>query len=174
MDQVTLRLTLAARSEASFRRLYDEYTPRLLRFACRLLGPAGSSHAEDVVQETWVRAMDRIGTFDGRSQFGTWLHGVARNVCRETLRRLASAHQVSTGDEPDSQEWATDHESRLDLERAIHRLPEGQRFVLVLHDLEGYHHVEIADQLGISVGTSKSQLHEARKKLVNMLDGGPR
>jgi RNA polymerase sigma-70 factor (ECF subfamily) len=172
MDPLTLRRMLDERSEASFRRIYDEYTPRLLRFVCRLLGSAGGSVAEDTVQETWVRAMNRIDSFDGQSQFGTWLHGVARNVCRETLRRPDSRHLAFTADAGDGR--VPDHEARLDLERAIHRLPEGQRFVLVLHDLEGYRHAEIAEQLDISVGTSKSQLHDARKNLVTMLDGGVR
>jgi len=173
MDPWTPGRTLEERSEASFRRLYDEYTPRLLRFVCRLLGSAGGSLAEDVVQETWVRAMERIDSFDGKSQFGTWLHGVARNVCRETLRRPDSRHVALVVESTGGQQ-KPDHETRLDLERAIHRLPEGQRFVLVLHDLEGYAHAEIAQELDISVGTSKSQLHDARKNLVNMLDGGER
>lgn len=159
----------------AFRGLFDRYSPRLLRFAIRLTGGAGV--AEDVVQETWLRAVDGLGGFAWRSSFATWLQGIALNVAREVLRRrdgapVAEAPFAEGGPRPMRRgTMPGDAASRIDLERALAHLPTGRRTVVVLHDLYGYKHAEIADSLGISVGTSKSQLHAARRALVRLLTG---
>lgn len=167
--------TLAAKvaedgDEAAFRALYDRHTPRLLRFALQVTGGAGRGLAEDVVQETWIRAVERLDAFERRSRLATWLHGIALNVAREAIRRAADegCDPVEIADPARS----VDPEGRIDLERALGRMPEGRRAVLVLHDLQGYTHAEIAETLGIAVGTSKSQLHDARNELERILTGG--
>jgi RNA polymerase sigma factor (sigma-70 family) len=160
-----------ARDERAFRTLYRRYTPRLYRFALRLA--AGSpADAEEVVQETWVRAVLGLPTFAWRSALPTWLAGIAVNCVRERWRPDAAALT-------DVPEPAVDDRQllglpdRLDLERAIARLPAGARAVLVLHDLEGYTHGEIAAMLAIEVGTSKSQLARARERLRGLLGRQP-
>lgn len=165
--------------EVAFRALYDRHTPRLLRFVLRLTAGRGMTAAEDAVQETWIRALERFADFSGRSSLGTWLHGIAFNVVREGRRGTRTQPGVgpatTRGDGADPVDAAAadgDPEARVDLERGLARLPEGRRTVLVLHDLYGYTHGEVARMLDISEGTSKSQLHDARHQLASMLGPG--
>jgi RNA polymerase sigma-70 factor (ECF subfamily) len=164
-------------SERAFRELYKRHTPRLYQLVLRIL--AGSAaDAEDVVQETWVRATTSLGRFRGDSSFGTWLTGIGLNRARDFLRhrsRRPSGFEVDDGDA-----WlervsarADDTGERLDLERAISILPDGYRVVFVLYEVEGFNHGEIARRLGISEGTSKSQLHHARRALRVLLEPAP-
>lgn len=159
--------------EGAFRALYDRHTPRLLRFAYRLLGGGDLHSAEDVVQETWIRAARGLRSFQWRSRFDVWLQGIALNVAREVLRQ--SRDHLSLQPERDAPTHPpTDSAGRVDLDRALGRLSERCRTVLVLHDLEGYTHPEIAGLLGIAVGTAKSHLHDARSKLERYLTEAPR
>jgi RNA polymerase sigma-70 factor (ECF subfamily) len=164
-------------NERAFRELYRRHTPRLYQLVLRLL--AGSiTDAEDVVQETWIRATTSLHRFRGDSSFGTWVTGIGLNRARDFLRhrsRRPSGHAV---DDPDA--WlarmggrADAAGDRLDLERAIACLPDGYRIVFVLYDVEGFSHGEIARQIGISEGTSKSQLHHARRMLRTLLEPVP-
>jgi RNA polymerase sigma factor (sigma-70 family) len=170
-DRTLAREAVRNGDERAFRELYDRHTPRLLRFAFRLMGPAGAAAAEDVVQETWLRAVQRLHDFEWRSSLGTWLHSIALNVCRESWRR-ADTERVPAADPP--VQPAPVIEARLDLDRALARLATGRRTVVVLHDLYGYKHREIARALGIAVGTSKSQLAHARRELEMLLTSGER
>jgi RNA polymerase sigma-70 factor (ECF subfamily) len=147
---------LRDRDEAAFRALYRRHTPALYRVAWRFLGGDGAD-AEEVVQETWTVAAERLANFHGESSLRSWLTGIALNRCREALRRAARAPAAGA--------------SRLDLERALAALPPGYREVLVLHDVEGYSHLEIAEILGVAPGTSKSQLSHARRALRAQLGG---
>lgn len=138
--------------------------------ARRMLDP---DEADDAVQDIFVRAWDKLGTFRGEAAFGTWLHRLGVNVIlgrRSTLRwRWRRRHEgeeaiemlPSRGGRP---------EQGLDFGAAVERLPEGSRQVFILHDVEGYRHEEIAGMLGINAGTSKSQLHHARMALRKHLD----
>jgi DNA-directed RNA polymerase specialized sigma24 family protein len=152
--------------EAAFRQLYQRHTPRLFQFVLRVLG--GAEHdAEDVVQETWIRATQKLGEFRWEAAFGTWLTGIGLNVSRSLLRRNG---RWDAGEVPE--QWcppATDGE-RIDLERALALLPAGYRVVLLLHDVEGYTHEEIGERLGVVPGTSKSQLSHARRALRQLLE----
>lgn len=157
-DREAVQAFLARRDEASFLVLYRRHTPYLYRLALRLLA-GRRAEAEDAVQETWLRAAARLGTFRGEAALRTWLAGFTVNCCRELLRAPGAA-------------TAADHVRAVafagpdvDLERAIAALPAGYREVLVLHDLEGYTHEEIAARLEITAGTSKSQLSRARRAL---------
>src|SRR5215831_8796055 len=149
---------LRGRGEDAFRALYRAHTPALFALALRLTG-GDRSEAEDLVQESWVRALTALRTFRAQSALRTWLCGVLVNVRRGRIRtdwRIIDA--------PDAEPLAdtTCPDDAIDLERAIAALPEGARDVYVLHDVHGYTHREIAELLGIVEGTSKSQLNRAR------------
>ncbi len=121
--------------------------------------------AEDLTQEVFIRAWQKLGTFGGRSQFGTWLHRLAVNLILTKRRSLGKRRDRFVGLDVNGVSAAKRPErtgDRIDVERAIHTLPARAREVFVLYDVEGYPHQEIADLLGITVGTSKSQLHRAR------------
>ena len=160
----------AAGDQASFERLYRGHVGRVYALAVRLAGPG---EADDLTQEVFIRAWSKLATFKGESQFGTWLHRLAvnhilsrravlkkreeRHIFGETLlERVLAPRQKPAG-------------ARLDLEAAMRTLPRRAREVFVLYDVEGYGHDEIAATLGVSVGTSKSQLHRARMLLREQL-----
>jgi RNA polymerase sigma factor (sigma-70 family) len=154
--------------ERAFRELYRRHTPRLLGFIGRLLGRS-DAEAEDVAQETWLRACHALGRFRWDSGFSTWLLGIGLNVARDAMRRSARSPELSLDDFPDPPGPMSFTDDRIDLERSIAMLPDGYRVVLVLHDVEGMKHEEIAGRLGITVGTSKSQLSRARGALRHLL-----
>lgn len=160
------------RHEAAFRTLYQRHTPRLYLLVRRLLGGKGTE-VDDVVQETWVRAAEHLADFQWRSSLSTWLAGIAINCSREALRRRLRRRESSSDELPEPAALApqTSPGNPFDLERAISQLPDGFREILVLHDVEGFTHAEISRRLGIEVGTSKSQLHRARKKVREILSG---
>jgi RNA polymerase sigma-70 factor (ECF subfamily) len=161
-DRGPLQAFLKRRDEASFLALYRRHTPYLYRLALRLLG-GRRAEAEDAVQDTWLRATGRLAEFRGEASLRTWLAGFTINCCRERRRTPERAPAASAPDADPAPRPPVEH--RLDLERAIAALPDGYREVLVLHDLEGYTHEEIAERLGIASGTSKSQLSRARADL---------
>jgi RNA polymerase sigma-70 factor (ECF subfamily) len=151
---------------SAFEQLYRQHAPRVYGLCLRMT--ADPTRAEDQTQETFVRAWDKIGSYRGESLFSTWLCRVAVNVVRGDRR--ARVRREARECALDEQELpGTAASSPLDLERAIGQLPEGAREVFVLHDVEGYRHAEIAELLDVSVGTSKSQLHRARKLLREVL-----
>jgi RNA polymerase sigma-70 factor (ECF subfamily) len=133
-----------------------------------MLGGA-EAESEDVVQETWIRAADRLSGFRWESQFATWLTGISVNLCRDRLRRDARRQELQPLDGVELHVRAGRHEDRIDLERAIALLPAGYREVLILHDVEGFTHGEIGERLGIAEGTSKSQLFFARRAMRSLL-----
>jgi len=166
---------LATRDERAFRDLYRAATPRLWAFALRLAG-GRAGEAEELVQECWARAVERLDRFRGDSAFASWLGGILVNCWRESWRELRWIADEEPPGEPPSPGTPPDPASRLDLESALARLPEGSRAVLLLHDVEGMTHAEIGDRLGIAAGTSKSRLFAARRAMARRLDtkiGGP-
>lgn len=156
--------------EQAFRQLYRRHTPRLYGFALRLLG-GSRADAEDVVQETWVCAVRQLDRFRWQSSLATWLCGIALNLGRNHLRRMGRRQEKEEALPPRRADPAAPGGLRIDLERAVARLPDGCRTILLLHDVEGWTHEEIARDLGIAAGTSKSQLSEARRRLRNRLEG---
>ena len=161
-------VVLAANGDAAaFERVYHAHVPRVHGLARRM---AGSDAADELTQDVFVRAWQKLGTFRGESSFGTWLHRLAVNVIVERFRSLGVARDRFLSDSESALEVAAaPPRSRpdlgMDLQAAIERLPPGARTVFVLHDVEGYRHEEIAGMLGVSAGTSKSQLHRARQTL---------
>jgi RNA polymerase sigma-70 factor (ECF subfamily) len=136
----------------------------MYRLALRQLG--GDEHAaEEVVQTAWIRAVAQMPGFRGEAKLSTWLCGFVIRIAYETLRRHERDEAPEAPDAPTDDRRLTGVFDRVDLERAIAALPGGFRQVLVLHDVEGYTHEEIADLLQIVPGTSKSQLARARASL---------
>jgi len=166
-------IVLAANGDASaFERVYHAHVPRVHGLARRMAGPDA---ADELTQDVFVRAWQKLGTFRGESSFGTWLHRLAVNVIVERFRTLGVARDRFLSDSESALEVATaPPRSRpdlgMDLQAAIERLPPGARTIFVLHDVEGYRHEEIAGMLGVSAGTSKSQLHRARQTLRRTLN----
>lgn len=176
-DQALAAAVTARGDEVAFRDLYRRHTPALYRLALRL-GGGDEPWAEELVQRAWIRAVEGLATFAWRSSLSTWLGGIAINCARE-LWREGRVHDDVSLDEgkihlPASHGSPLGPEDRIDLERAIERLPHGYRQVFVLHDVEGYTHEEIAGLLGIEPGTSKSQLSHARRRLRAALDAPAR
>ncbi len=157
-----LAVQILTGDEAAFRQMYRRHTPRLFALVLRFLG-GHEADAEDVVQEAWLRATERLGQFRWEAAFGSWLAAIALNLAREHIRRLGRRREVDWPEEEPPAVEPLDRLDARDLERAIGALPQGYRAVLVLHDVEGYRHEEIADLMGVSVGTSKSQLFHARR-----------
>lgn len=152
-----------AGDEASFVMLYRSQTPALYRLALSLM--AGSQFdADDLVQETWLRAVAGLSRFERRSSIRSWLSSIAVRCAHERYR---SSKRAADGVQPRPTPGRGGERAslRLDLERAIEGLSLGYRTVLLLHDLEGFTHQEIASLLGISAGTSKSQLSRARQRI---------
>lgn len=152
----------------AFERLYREHVNHVFSVCLRMCGDR--VHAEELVQDVFVRAWQKLPLFRGESAFSTWLHRIAVNVVLNDRKAegRARSRAVPRPDEPESDEEMfgahapPSHAERLDLESAIAALPAGARRVFVLHDVEGYKHEEIADLLGITSGGSKAQLHRAR------------
>ncbi|HEX6315522.1 MAG TPA: sigma-70 family RNA polymerase sigma factor [Gemmatimonadaceae bacterium] len=155
--------------ESAFRLLYRAHTPRIYQLLFRLAGRDTAS-AEELVQDTWLRAVRLLSTFRPDAELSSWLRGVAVNVAREWLRRHRRELERSSEIDPDACAARSVHlDAVIDLDDAIAALPAGCRAVLVLHDVEGFTHEEIAAQLGLAIGTSKSQLFDARRALRRVL-----
>ncbi|MGE5760258.1 MAG: RNA polymerase sigma factor [Gemmatimonadota bacterium] len=167
MEEPELISRVRAGEPAAERALYDAHVDRVYRLAFRLAGDA--ELARDFTQETFIRAFERIATFRGESRLSTWLHAIATTVALNGLRKVKRFRTRETGIEAaDGVAGGTrtaepDLKSRL--RDAIDALPPKYRTVVVMHDMEGYTHEEIAAALDVEVGTSKAQLSRARAKL---------
>ena len=162
-----------AGDQFAFEKLYRSHCDRIYGLCWRMCG-GDRALAEDMVQEAFVRAWNKLHLFRGESKFGTWLHRLAVNVVlsdrRIRVKRLQREQEFSDDIERvqvgDRDVFAG---LRKDLEAAIAGLPERARTVLVLYDIEGYQHNEIAEMTGMAVGSSKAQLHRARKMVQEIL-----
>jgi RNA polymerase sigma-70 factor, ECF subfamily len=156
-------------TESAFRELFRRHTPHLLQFVSRILG-SSQADAEDVVQDTWLRAYPALVTFRNESSFSTWLCSVGTRAALDYLRK-GRRHIADSLFDDDAPAVAVSNDERMDIEHAIARLAPGYRMVLLLHDVEGFTHEEIALQLGIAPGTSKAQLFKARRAMRTLLTG---
>jgi RNA polymerase sigma-70 factor (ECF subfamily) len=152
---------------AAFEELYRRHRDRVYGLLWRLAG-GDAALAEDLLQEAFVRVWQKLDSFRGESRFGTWLHRLSANVALSDRRiRLKRVQRETVLDEAAERTATGDRDVRagqqMDLERAIAALPERARTVLVLYDIEGYSHAEIAELTDMAVGSSKAQLHRARK-----------
>lgn len=152
---------------AAERTLYNAHVDRIYRLAYRMSGD--DALAQDITQDAFVRAFDRIGDFRGESAFGTWLYAIANSVALNTLRKVKRFHRRETALDDAAELGKRDRHAEPDLKvrlrEAIDGLPEKYRLVFLMHDVEGFKHHEIAETLGVEVGTSKAQLSRARAKL---------
>lgn len=154
---------------AAIREIYRMYSPRVFAIVKRLAGDEGL--AEDWAQEAWVRIFRALGSFRGDSRFTTWLHRIAVNSALHgrRWRERRVKHETPMLDTMPMHAKPEDTMLRMRLEKAMEQLPERMRQVLVLHDIEGYTHEDIAEFLGVTAGTSKSQLFKARARMREFL-----
>ncbi|HSS20039.1 MAG TPA: RNA polymerase sigma factor [Pyrinomonadaceae bacterium] len=162
-----MRKFLSTGNEQAFRQLYRRHAAALYALALRLVG-GKEADAQDVLQETWIRACKTLNRFEWRSSLRTWLTGILINCARETSRELQRRKEEELSES--FQPLAEARPAVVDLERSIARLPTGYRHVFTLHDIQGYTHEEIGSLLEITVGTSKSQLFYARRALRSELE----
>jgi len=183
MDEMSeaeaIRLAIAGDHDG-FERLYELHSRRVYSLCLRLAG--NPSDAEDLAQEAFLQLFRKIHTFRGESRFSTWLHRMTLNVVLMKRRRKrhpeVSLDATAEHDDADSKPMIdpgapdlklTGALDRVNIEKALQKLPKGYREMFILHDVEGYEHNEIAGLLGCSVGNSKSQLFKARVKLRQLL-----
>jgi len=174
-------IQLAQRGDVgAFELIYRLHCRRVYALCSRMVKDPGE--AEDLTQEAFMQLFRKIHTFRGESAFSSWLHRLTANIVLMRLRKRkpisTSLDQIFAGDDgddrprnetggPDSR--LTGIFDRVNLQRAVNQLPKGYRAMFILHDVRGYEHKEIAEILGCSVGTSKSQLHKARKQIREFL-----
>ncbi len=168
-EQEWVRRAQAADARA-FEALYRENVGKVYGLCLRMTGNA--SEAEDCVQEAFIQAWNKLAKFRGDSSFGTWMHKVAVNVVLGRMRkskreqdRIRAVSEVAP-----ARETIGDSSSLEDLEQAMNKLPSGARHVFVLHAVYGYSHDETGEMLGIAAGTSKAQLHRAKRLLKQQLE----
>jgi RNA polymerase sigma-70 factor, ECF subfamily len=151
----------------AFEALYRSHLGRVFAVCRRMSRDEGE--AEELTQDVFVRAWERLSGFRGESEFSTWLHRLAVNVVLDRRRSVARRNEKESRLEDDALETVAARPAstgeRMDLERAIAALPPGSRTVFLLHDVEGYRHEEIARLTGRAVGTCKAHLHRARTLL---------
>lgn len=164
-DRPLVARYLRARDEEAFRELYRAVSPAVYGFLVRLT--ARPDEAQELLQETWVRAAEALPAFRGESTVATWLRGIALHCWHEACRGRRGEPLSDSVDELDP--VLPPQEVAVDLAAAVAALPEGYRAAVVLHDIEGFTHEEIAARLGIDAGTSRSQLSRARALLRRML-----
>jgi RNA polymerase sigma-70 factor (ECF subfamily) len=160
---------------AAFELVYERYHRRTYSLCLRMT--ASQTEAEDLTQEVFIQLFRKIGSFRGDSAFSTWLHRLTVNQVLMHFRRRSVKNEKTTeeGEMPEQAVTGSANPNRMAvvdriaLKNAIAQLPNGYRRVFILHDVEGFEHEEVSRIMGISVGTSKSQLHKARLKLRGLL-----
>ncbi len=155
---------------AAFEQLYRVHVGRVYAICIRMIGDG--DRAAELTQDVFVRVWRMIGSFRGDSAFASWLHRVAVNVVLvelRTERRRTQRVLIVDELEDTAHTMHCSPDPSIDLEKAIAGLPPKARAILVLHDIEGYRHDEIAEQMGVAVGTCKAQLHRARSLLREVL-----
>jgi RNA polymerase sigma-70 factor (ECF subfamily) len=168
---------IAAGDMQAFEKFYERYHRRVYSLCLRMTN--NTAESEDLTQEIFIHVHRKIGSFRGESSMTTWLHRVTVNLVLMYFRKNARRRERMTedGESPEpfvksaKRAGQTPILDRIALERAIAKLSPGYRAILILHDVEGYEHSEIARICGISTGTSKSQLHKARRRLYELLKG---
>lgn len=163
-----IRRAKAADAKA-FEALYRLHVGKVYGLCLRMTGNV--SEAEDCTQEAFIQAWKKMSKFRGDSAFATWLHRIAVNAVLGRIRksdrerdRIQAAADISP-----AAVTVDDHGGLRDLSEAVARLPEGARLTFVLNAVYGYSHEETSNMLGVAVGTSKAQLHRARRMLAEQL-----
>jgi RNA polymerase sigma-70 factor (ECF subfamily) len=168
-DQLVLRRAIQG-DERALQSLWSQHSPHIDAVVRRLVGDPDL--AADIAQEVWIQIFRALPSYRGDSQFGTWAHRIAVNRTLNALRKVRRIERFETDIEDDSASIEHDSERAMlaaSIQEATARLSPGARTVFLLHDVEGFTHEEIAEQLGITAGGSKSQLFKARAKLRRLL-----
>src|SRR6202161_4814462 len=174
-------IRLAQQGDASaFEHIYHLHSRRVYALCLRMVG--NTAEAEDLAQEAFLQLVRKIATFRGESAFSTWLHRLSVNVVLMRLRKKTIAESsLEEATEPDEESGGPRRDfgaadpllsgsvDRINLQRAVEKLPPGYCAVFELHDIQGYEHNEIAGIMSCSIGNSKSQLHKARTRLRELL-----
>ncbi|HVA58833.1 MAG: sigma-70 family RNA polymerase sigma factor [Gemmatimonadaceae bacterium] len=169
-EHATIRRAIQG-DEAAMRALWARHAPRIDMVVRRLAGPDHDT-AQDIAQEVWIQIFRALPTYRGDSQFATWAHRIAVNRTLNALRRTRRLAKIEVDMEDDAVAVTPDTDRTFvmaSIEQAAAQLSPGARTVFLLHDVEGYTHEEIAAELGITAGGSKSQLFKARAKLRKLL-----
>lgn len=166
--------------EAAFERIYQLHSARVYALCLRMVG--NTAEAEDLTQEAFLMVLRKIGSFRGESAFSTWLHRITVNIVLMRLRRKTWLETPIDDPGEQSSDRPAIHEElaasdlvlagsldRVNLERALAQLRPFQKLVVVLHDVQGYKHTEIAKMMDWTIGNSKSRLHRARARLRSLL-----
>jgi len=173
-QQISSEAALVERAQradsAAFEALYRMHIDKVYGLCLRMTGNA--AEAEDCAQDAFIQAWNKLDKFRGDSAFGTWMHRVAVNTVLGRMRKSKREHDriQAVSDVMNAPDSIGDSSSIRDLEEAINNLPRGARHVFVLHAVYGYSHDETGGMLGIAAGTSKAQLHRAKRLLVQLLD----
>lgn len=172
-DQLTIQRA-AAGDERALRQLWTQHAPHIDAVVLRLCGDRDL--AADITQDVWMQIFRALPGYRGESQFSTWAHRIAVNRTLNALRKVRRLARVELDIDEGANAIADDAEDTSErtfiaesIDQAVRRLAPGARTVFTLHDVEGYTHEEIAQELGITAGGSKSQLAKARTKLRRML-----
>lgn len=170
-DEEQLWVERARRADTrAFEALYRLHIGKVYGLCLRMTG--NPAEAEDCAQDAFIQAWDKLDRFRGDSSFGTWLHRVAVNVVLGRMRKSKREHDriQAVNDVHPVRESIGDTGEVRDIEAAMNKLPSGARHVFVLHAVYGYSHDETGEMLGIAAGTSKAQLHRARRLLQQQLE----
>src|SRR5437763_11102925 len=169
-EQLTIRRAIEG-DEAALRSLWSRHAPHIDMVVRRLVG-GDPDLAGDIAQGVWIQIFRALPSYRGDSQFSTWAHRIAVNRTLNALRKTKRLASIETDVKEDSASIEPDNERTFlaqSIEDAASKLSPGARTVFMLHDVEGYTHEEIAEELGITPGGSKSQLFKARAKLRTLL-----
>jgi RNA polymerase sigma-70 factor (ECF subfamily) len=156
--------------ERAMRQLWSQHAPHIDAVVRRIVGDA--DEAADIAQEVWIQIFRALPSYRGESQFGTWAHRIAVNRTLNAMRRTRRLAKFEMEIEEDTASVENTGERAIlaqTIQQAALHLAPGARTVFLMHDVEGYTHEEIAEELGITTGGSKSQLFKARAKLRRLL-----
>jgi RNA polymerase sigma-70 factor (ECF subfamily) len=166
-DDTTDVMLAAGGDRKAFERLYRSHVNRVFTLCTRMCG--SRVRGEELTQDVFVRAWEKLPQFRGDAQFSTWIHRVAVNIVLTDRKNEARNRRRMVEEEPERGETPLQKASvtpgygdRMDITAALESLPPGAKQIFILHDIEGYKHEEIADMCGITAGGSKAQLHRAR------------
>ena len=171
MSEVHLIQRACEGDARAVRALYERFAPRVYAVVRRIAGD--DEMARDYAQEAWIRVIRALPTFRGDARFSTWLHRIAVNSALQAARKAETRRKYEAPALEEAALPPASGDALLErrLEAALDQLPQGMRQVLILHDVEGYTHDDIGEVLGVTAGTSKSQLFKARAKMRELLRG---
>lgn len=146
--------------------LYDQHKSRMFTLAYRITN--SFEDAGDVLQEGFIYVFENLNSFRGNSRLATWIHTIMARTALKKIRERIVFSDLTENEKHETIDWGGEIDVQL-LEQAIHDLPDGYRSVFTLYEIEGFKHAEIAEMMGISVNTSKTQLFKAKRMLVQKL-----